>query len=78
MRWALIRSGTVVYAGTREQVLEAAERYGLVSHVLDDPRNPVPGRGFYRDGVEIPPRLSQDAIIMPEDMLPARLRRRAA
>lgn len=78
MRWALIRSGTIAYAGTREQVLEAAERYGLLSHVLDDPRDPARGRGFYADGVEIPPRLSRDAIIMPEDMLPARLRRRAA
>lgn len=78
MRWALIRSGTIAYRGTREQVLEAAERYGLISHVLDDPRDPAPGRGFYADGIEIPPRLSRDAIIMPEDMLPARLRRRAA
>lgn len=78
MRWVLIRAGAIAYRGNREDVLAAAERFGLVFHIVEDLRGPEPGPGFYRDGCEIPPRLHQGAIIMPEAALPARLRRRAA
>ncbi|MHC2108912.1 hypothetical protein [Methylobacterium sp. CM6246] len=78
MRWVLARSGTVIYRGSREDVLTVAERYRLVCHVVPEVRGPVPGRGFYDDSAAIPPRLMQNAVILPEEMLPARLRRRAA
>lgn len=78
MRWAIIRQQQVLYRGTREEVLAAAERYDLICHTVPGVQQPLQGRGFYPDGAEIPPRLRQGAVMMPEDMLPARHRRRAA
>ncbi|MGU3661090.1 hypothetical protein [Methylobacterium fujisawaense] len=78
MRWAIIHHQQVLYRGTREQVLDAAERFDLICHTVPGVPQPLQGRGFYTDGAEIPPRLRQGAVMMPEDMLPARHRRRAA
>ncbi len=78
MRWAIIRNQQVLYRGTHEQVLAAAERYDLICHTVPGVQQPLEGRGFYQDGAEIPPRLRQGAVMLPEDMLPVRLRRRAA
>ena len=38
----------------------------------------VEPQGAHGDGTELPPRLVQGALILPEAMLPARARRRAA
>lgn len=77
MRWVLLRDGAVLGCGGREAVLTLAERHGLLCHGVSG-RPPEPGRGFHPDGTELPARLVQGAVILPEAMLPARIRRRAA
>lgn len=77
MRWVLLRDGAVLGCGGREVVLTLAERHGLLCHAVPG-RPPEPGRGFHPDGTELPARLVQGAVILPEAMLPARIRRRAA
>ncbi len=77
MRWALLRDGAILGRGSRETVLTLAERHGLVCHAVPG-RPPEPGRGFHPDGTELPARLVQGAVILPEAMLPAKIRRRAA
>lgn len=77
MRWILIRAGAVLGRGSRETVLTLAEHHGLVWHATSE-RSPEPGRGYHPDGTELPPRLDQGALILPEAMLPAKIRRRAA
>ncbi len=77
MRWILICAGAVLGRGGLETVLTLAERHGLVWHATSG-RSPAPGRGYHPDGTELPPRLVQGALILPEAMLPARARRRAA
>lgn len=85
MRWALIRTGTVIYRGSREEVMAIAERHGIVFHVgveLDDAGEPrgviVEGRNWHADGTELPCRLSRGCVMIPEAMLPRRYRRIAA
>jgi hypothetical protein len=78
MRWAIVNHQQVLYRGTREQVLAAAERYDLICHTVPGVHQLLQGRGFYPDGAEAPPRLRQSAVMMLEDMLPVRMRRRAA
>lgn len=77
MRWALLRAGTILGRGSHEAVLTLAERHGLVCHSV--PGRPVePGRSFHPDGTELPARLVPGTMILPDAMLPARIRRRVA
>lgn len=84
MRWVFIQHGYVVHIGDYESTLDAAERYGCIEHQIqfkneegELKRATVRGRGFYRDGTEISPRIV-GAIMVPERMLSASVRRRAA
>ncbi len=84
MTWVIVRNGQIAFRGSRDEVLDAADRYGLICHAVTVRRGDaqvrvqVEGRGWYGDGIEIPPALVRGAVMMPERMLPARLRRRAA
>lgn len=77
MHRILIHAGAALGRGSRETVLTLAEHHGLVWHATSG-RSPEPGRGYHPDGTELPTRLVQGALILPEAMLPARARRRAA
>lgn len=77
MRSARLRHGAIVGCGSRETVLTLAERHSLVCHVGQGQPS-TPGWGFHPNGTELPVRLVQGTMILPEAMLPARVRRRAA
>ncbi|MGX9983945.1 hypothetical protein [Methylobacterium fujisawaense] len=85
MTWVIVQAGRVLYRGTREDCLSAAERLGVLFHVgrdLDDEGEPrgvlVDGRHWHADGTELPCRISRGTVMLPEQMLPRRLRRTAA
>ncbi len=79
MIWRLTNNGTLIATGSYAQMLAAAERHGVIHHVVpgeDGRPEKVEGRGFYRDGCEVPPRLERGWAIVPVGR--ARVRRRAA
>jgi hypothetical protein len=85
MTWVIVQEGRILYRGSREDCLAAAERFGLLFHVgseVDDSGDPrgvlVDGRHYHRDGTELPCRIARGNVMMPEQMLPRRLRRIAA
>ena len=85
MTWVIVQDGRILYRGSREDCLTAAERFGLLFHVgseLDEAGEPrgvlVDGRNWHRDGTELPCRIARGTVMMLEQMLPRRLRRIAA
>ncbi|MDH2310359.1 hypothetical protein [Methylobacterium brachiatum] len=66
MTWVIVRDGRILCRGSRESCLCAGERVGVIA------------RAFHADGTELAPRLDRTALLLPERMLPARLRRRVA
>lgn len=66
MTWVIVCEGRILCRGSREACLSAGERFGVI------------GRAFHADGTEFAPRLDRTAMLLPERMLPARLRRSAA
>ena len=81
MRWVIIQNARILFAGSYEGALDAAERAGCIEHVIlveDDEgkvkRHTYRGRGFYEDGTEIPPRIV-GAVMIPEAMLPGARKR---
>jgi hypothetical protein len=76
MRWVIIQNNRILFAGSYEGALDAAERAGCIEHLIyvekEDgglKRITLRGRGFYPDGTEIPPRIV-GAVMIPEAMLP--------
>ncbi|WP_298704603.1 hypothetical protein [uncultured Variovorax sp.] len=85
MTWVIVQEGRILYRGSREECMAAAERFGLLFHVgseLDDTGEPrgvlVDGRHWHPDGTELPCRIARGTVMMLERMLPRRLRRIAA
>ena len=66
MTWAIVRDGRILCRGSRDACLCAGERVGEIA------------RAFHADGTELAPSIERSAVLLPERMLPARLRRRAA
>lgn len=65
MTWLLMSASRVLYRGSYGQALDAAESFSLCA------------RSFHLDGTEMAPRLAPGVRLVPEDMMPVRLRRAA-
>ncbi|MCP1550680.1 MULTISPECIES: hypothetical protein [Methylorubrum] len=80
MIWRLCNDGREIYRGSYKGALAAAERLGVLYHLVTvemggkSERVMVPGRGFTEDGTEIAARLDRGWSIAPV----AQLARRAA
>ena len=66
MTWVIVRDGSILYRGSYDQCIEAAEGFELAL------------RRQHADGTEMTPKLAPGVHLLPADMLPSRLRRRAA
>ncbi|MCB4802669.1 hypothetical protein QO001_002222 [Methylobacterium brachiatum] len=66
MSWVIVPDGRILCRGSREACLCAGERVGAIACA------------FHADGTELAPSIERTAVLLPERMLPARLRRRAA
>ncbi|AWN35760.1 hypothetical protein [Methylobacterium radiodurans] len=72
MTWLLTHDGRVVFRGSYRDGLAAAERAGVLFHVVtvatDAGRKTfeVAGRGFYDDGTERAPRLERGWMLFPQ------------
>lgn len=71
MIWQLSHEGRVVFRGSYQAALVAAERAEVLFHVVAEETDTgrktfeVPGRGFYDDGAERPPRLHRGWMLAP-------------
>ncbi|GEL44261.1 hypothetical protein MEX01_48520 [Methylorubrum extorquens] len=71
MIWRLSNDGREIYRGNYQGALAAAERIGVLYHLVivemggKSERIMVPGRGYTEDGTEIAARLERGWSILP-------------